>query len=109
LSEIARTPEPPYFAVIFSSIRTESDLEYGLMSDRMVELAATQPGYLGMESARDGLGITVSYWSSLEAIKAWRHNAEHELAQRKGYQAWYQSFKVRICKVERDYGFERDG
>ncbi len=107
MTDIARTPKPPYFAVIFTSLRTEGDNGYSAMADRMVELAAQQPGFLGMESARDGLGITVSYWSSLEAIKAWHENAEQQLAQKLGYQTWYQSFKLRVCRVERDYGFER--
>ena len=105
--EIANTPTPPYYAVIFTSFRTDGDNGYEAMSEKMIELASSQPGYLGMESARDGLGITVSYWDSLESIKAWRENAEHQLAQKAGYQKWYQSFKTRICKVERDYGFER--
>lgn len=109
MSEIAATPVPPYYAVIFTSTRTPGDNDYSAMSDQMVALASQQPGFLGIESVRDGLGITISYWSSLEAIRAWREHAEHHLAQRKGYQKWYQAFKVRICKVERDYGFERDG
>jgi heme-degrading monooxygenase HmoA len=67
-------------------------------------LAAQQPGYLGMESAREGLGMTVSYWESLEAIRNWKQNAEHQEAQRLGHQQWYSSFRVRIAKVEREYG-----
>ena len=106
MSEIAATPKPPYFAVIFTSTRTDSDNGYSAMAEEMVNLAASQPGYLGMESVRSGLGITVSYWSSLEEIKAWHNHAEHRLAQKMGRQTWYQSFKVRVCKVERDYGFE---
>lgn len=74
------------------------------MAERMAELAAQQPGYLGMESAREGLGITVSYWESLEAIRNWKKNAEHQEAQRLGHQQWYSSFRVRIAKVEREYG-----
>ncbi|HEY3312893.1 MAG TPA: antibiotic biosynthesis monooxygenase [Anaerolineales bacterium] len=108
MSEVAVTPAPPYYAVIFSSTRTDGDQGYGTMAEKMEQLAALQPGFLGMESVREGLGITVSYWSSLEAIEAWHQNAEHRLAQRKGYQSWYQSFKIRVCKVERDYGFERN-
>jgi heme-degrading monooxygenase HmoA len=108
MSSIALTPEAPYYAVIFTSLRTEGDNGYGEMSEKMVKLAAAQPGFLGMESARDGLGITVSYWESLEAIRAWHRHAEHELAQKAGYQKWYQAFKVRVCKVERDYGFMRE-
>jgi heme-degrading monooxygenase HmoA len=73
----------------------------------MFELATNQPGFLGVESVRAGLGITISYWDSLEAISAWREHAEHLVAQRLGYEVWYQSFKIRICKVERDYGFVR--
>lgn len=107
MSDIAVTPEPPYFAVIFTSIRTDGDDGYSAMAEEMVELASRQAGFLGMESVRSGLGITVSYWASLEDIKAWRQNAEHRLAQKMGYRNWYQAFKVRICRVERDYGFEK--
>lgn len=102
--ETINTPEPPYYAVIFSSYRTEGDNGYAEMADRMVELAAEQPGFLGIESAREGLGITVSYWASLEAISNWKNNAEHREAQRLGHQHWYSSFRVRVAKVEREYG-----
>lgn len=104
MSEIANTPKPPYYAVIFSSHRTDGDNGYAEMAERMAELAAEQPGYLGMESARENLGITVSYWESLEAIRNWKQNAEHQEAQRIGRQQWYSSFRVRIAKVEREYG-----
>lgn len=107
MSQIAETPSPPYYAVIFTSVRTEGDNGYAEMAEKMEELAPQQPGFLGTESARGGLGITVSYWESLEAIADWRRNAEHRLAQIKGYEIWYQSFKTRVCKVERDYEFER--
>jgi heme-degrading monooxygenase HmoA len=108
MTDISKTPDPPYFAVIFTSLRTDGDKGYADMAEKMDELAAQQPGYLGIESVRDGLGITISYWTSLEAIQAWHHHTEHLVAQRKGYEAWYRSFKVRVCKVERDYGFERN-
>jgi heme-degrading monooxygenase HmoA len=104
---IARTPTPPYYAVIFTSLRTEGDNGYASMADAMVELASSQPGFLGVESAREGLGITVSYWDSLESIAAWKKNAEHQIAQRQGREQWYESYKTRICRVERDYAFER--
>lgn len=104
MSEIANTPKPPYYAVIFSSHRTEGDNGYGEMANRMVELAEQQPGFLGIESARDDLGMTVSYWESLEAIKNWKNNAEHREAQRLGQQQWHSNFRVRIAKVEREYG-----
>lgn len=104
MSELANTPEPPYYAVIFSSHRTDGDNGYAAMADRMVELAAQQPGFLGMESAREDLGITVSYWESPEAIRNWKQNAEHREAQRRGHEQWYSGFKVRVAKVERDYG-----
>lgn len=103
MSTIANTPAPPYYAVIFTSLRTEGDNGYDAMSDRMVELARQQPGFLGFESARDGVGITVSYWSDLESIRHWKANAEHLEAQRLGHQKWYAAFKTRIAKVERDY------
>ncbi|MFY3790399.1 antibiotic biosynthesis monooxygenase family protein [Ureibacillus sp. MALMAid1270] len=98
---IARTPEPPYYAVIFASQRTEGDNGYGKMADKMVELASQQKGFLGVESARDeGLGITVSYWDSLEAIRDWKEHAIHKIAQEKGKTEWYQNFSLRVCKVE---------
>lgn len=105
MSTIASTPKPPYYAVIFTSLRTEGDNGYGDMATKMVELAAQQSGFLGIESAREELGITVSYWSDLESIRNWKTNAEHLQAQRIGREQWYASFKVRISKVERDYGF----
>lgn len=105
---IAETPAPPYYAVIFTSTRSEGDRGYEDMAEAMFELAANQPGFLGVESAREGLGITVSYWASLEPIAAWRRNAEHLVAQQRGREIWYEAFKVRICRVERDYAFERE-
>ena len=104
---IAKTPAAPYFAVIFTSLRTQGDNGYGKMAEAMETLASTQPGFLGIESARDGLGITVSYWNSLESIAAWKQNAQHLVAQQRGRDAWYEEFKVRICRVERDYEFTR--
>ncbi|MDI3324788.1 antibiotic biosynthesis monooxygenase [Pontibacterium granulatum] len=101
---IAETPEPPYYAVIFTSLRTNDDNGYGEMAERMVKLASEQPGFLGVESAREEVGITVSYWSDLESIKNWKANLEHLEAQKLGHERWYSSFKTRIAKVERDYG-----
>jgi heme-degrading monooxygenase HmoA len=103
---IAATPEPPYLAVIFSSERTDGDHGYAAMAGRMVELAQAQPGFLGVESARDadGFGITVSYWRDEAAIAAWKANAEHAVAQRLGRDRWYAAFRLRICRVEREHG-----
>ena len=103
---IASTPQPPYYAVIFTSLRTNVDEGYNEMSDLIVELAKQQEGYLGHESARNEIGITVSYWKSLDAIKKWKENSEHLLAQKLGKQKWYTHYKTRICLVERDYEFE---
>lgn len=103
---IADTPEPPYYAVIFTSIRNDGDGGYGAMSDHLVKLAEDQEGYLGIESARQEVGVTVSYWRDLDSIKRWKENTQHAIAQDKGKSDWYQSFKVRIAKVERDYGFQ---
>ncbi|WP_305404614.1 antibiotic biosynthesis monooxygenase family protein [Photobacterium leiognathi] len=101
---LANTPKPPYYAVIFTSVRTAGDNGYGEAANRMIELAEQQPGYLGAESAREDVGITVSYWANLESIKNWKANTEHREAQKTGRKLWYESFKVRISKVERDYG-----
>ena len=105
--EIAKTPEPPYYAVIFSSLRTEGDNGYGETAARMEAMAKQQPGYLGVEMAREGLGITVSYWRSLEDIAAWKRVMDHAEAQRRGRADWYTAYCTRIAKVERDYGFEK--
>jgi len=102
---IANTPITPYYAVIFTSLRTEDDQGYDKTSDRMVMLAKEQKGFLGLESVRNALGITISYWDSLESIKAWKQVGEHLSAQKKGKKDWYKAYKVRICKVERDYDF----
>jgi heme-degrading monooxygenase HmoA len=105
-SSLAATPEPPYFAVIFTSTRTDADNGYAAMAATMVELASQQPGFLGVESVRgsDGLGITVSYWSSEESIRNWKLNSEHLVAQERGKADWYKNFVVRVAKVERTYG-----
>lgn len=102
----AALPAPPYYAVIFSSRRGADDDGYDDMAARMVALAAQQPGFLGIESARDaaGFGITVSYWQSEAAIAAWRTHAEHQLARKQGRERWYAHFELRVAKVERAYG-----
>lgn len=97
------TPEPPYYAVIFTSILTPGDHGYGEAADRMLELARQQPGFLGFESARHQQGISVSYWESLEAIQAWKEHPEHRAAQQSAT-TFYESFRVRVCRVEKDYG-----
>ncbi|MFD0824787.1 antibiotic biosynthesis monooxygenase family protein [Neobacillus sp. M.A.Huq-85] len=107
MSGISITPEPPYYAVIFSSQRTDGDKGYAKMADKMVELASGHHGFLGMESARDeGLGITVSYWDSLESIQEWKENSAHKIAQEKGKTVWYKNFALRVCRVERHSFFE---
>lgn len=98
----------PYYAVIFTSRRTEGDNGYAEMSQLMEDLAKQQEGFLGIESAREELGITVSYWKELEAINFWKQQTDHLTAQRKGRTDWYTWYKVRICKVERDYDFLKD-
>jgi len=104
-SPFAQLPEPPYYSVIFSSQRTARDEGYGETADRMLALAASQPGYLGVESARgaDGFGITVSYWADLASIARWKAQAEHRQAQDKGQQFWYEHYELRIARVERAY------
>lgn len=106
MSPFAATPAPPYYAVIFTSTLSDDDAGYAAMAARMVELAAEQPGFLGIESAREDVGITVSYWRDLPSIAAWKANAEHREAQRLGRERWYGGFRLRIAKVERDYGLD---
>lgn len=104
---IAKTIEPPYYAVIFSSLKTLVDNGYSEMADSMMELAKKQAGFLGVESARNEVGITVSYWESIDAIKKWQAHPAHQIAQERGKKDWYKSYAVRICKVESDYFFEK--
>jgi len=109
MPDLATTPEPPYYTVIFTSIRTPADPSgYEAMAERMLELARQQPGFLGVESARgaDGLGITVSYWESEEAIRQWREHTEHLVAQSQGRSEWYARYELRVARVERAYGLK---
>ena len=106
---IANTPAAPYYAVIFTSVRTDHHQGYDDMAARMAELASKQPGYLGVESARNEVGITVSYWKDLESIKAWKADVEHLVAQKTGRSEWYARYTTRIARVERDYRFENMG
>ena len=97
---IANTPPAPYFAVIFTSIRTDFDHGYKDVAQLMLDLASKQPGYLGIESARNEVGITVSYWADLASIRHWKLQADHQIAQKKGKNQWYKNYQVRIAKVE---------
>lgn len=108
LSPFASTPEPPYYAVIFGSVRMEGENGYAQMAKRMVELASVQEGFLGAESAREGIGITVSYWRDRESIERWRADTEHRIAQRLGKEKWYAAYRIRIAKVEEEKTFERN-
>lgn len=104
---ITKTPEPPYYAVIFTSLRSDGDAKgYWETMDLMMSLVSRQKGYLGMESARNGggLGVTVSYWSDPESLQRWKEVAEHRVAQKKGRDNWYSAYRVRVCRVEREYG-----
>jgi len=106
--EIADMLSPPYYAIIFTSRRTAHDDGYEAMAIRMVDLATRQPGFLGWKSVREAhLGITVSYWPTEEDIQRWKQVAEHRTAQSLGKERWYASYRVRVCRVEREYGFER--
>jgi heme-degrading monooxygenase HmoA len=106
IAGFAKTPPPPYYAVIFTSLRHGADDGYGATADRMVELAQQQPGYLGVESVRgeDGLGITVSYWKDEASIAGWRRHLEHTAARERGRTAWYAHYELRVAYVERAYG-----
>ena len=97
----------PYYAVIFTTLLTKNSADYEKTAIRMEELAKLQDGYLGIESTRNEIGITVSYWKDLASITKWKNNIEHIEARVKGRNKWYQQYQLRICKVERDYGFKR--
>ena len=104
---IAKIFTAPYYAVIFTTILMDDIEGYHEMAEKMDNLAKEQEGYLGIESARSEIGITVSYWKSLDAISKWKNNVEHTYAREMGRQKWYQQYQLRICKVEREYGFEK--
>lgn len=100
--------KPNYYAVIFTSTQTETIEGYSEMAEKMENLAKQQKGFIGIDSARNQVGITVSYWESLEAIKNWKAHTEHLFAQQKGHEQWYNWYNVRICKVEHEYEFNRN-
>lgn len=104
---LVKTPNPPYYAVIFTSKRTDKTADYEETAVLMEELASMQKGFLGVESARNEVGITVSYWENLDAIKSWKEQADHTIARAKGRSIWYSEYTIRICKVERAYDFEK--
>ena len=112
MARLADTPEPPYYAVIFTTLDNQADAAgYARTAERMLELAARQPGYLGVEETRDvdGVGITVSYWENLVDIEAWKNQAEHLAAQRLGRERWYRAFRLRIARVERAAAWQSSG
>lgn len=98
----------PYYAVIFTSTQTEYVEGYCEMANKMEALAKQQKGYLGIDSAKNDVGITVSYWETIEAIKNWKANTKHLFAQQKGREQWYNWYNVKICMVEREYEFTLD-
>jgi heme-degrading monooxygenase HmoA len=104
MDPIARTPDPPYYVTIFTSLRTSGDHGYDEMAAAMETLSAQQPGFLGMESAREGVGLTLCYWRDLESIRLWRQHVDHAEARRLGRERWYSEYRVRIARVEREYG-----
>lgn len=104
MQPIARTPQPPYYVTIFTSLRTPGDNGYEAMAATMEALTQRQPGFLGMESAREGVGLTLCYWRDLESIRRWREQVDHAQAQRLGREKWYSEYRVRIARVEREYG-----
>jgi heme-degrading monooxygenase HmoA len=106
--ELAQTPKPPYYAVIFSSVLDDHIAGYEKTAEKMLALAKTQPGFLGVDSARNQIGITVSYWQSLDDIQSWKQHSEHLNVQEQGKQDWYRTYKVRICRVEKEYEFSQE-
>jgi len=107
MSKFAKTPKPPYYAVIFTTVKSENQEGYAEMNARMFELAQQQKGYLGIESAKGEIGLSVTYWETLEDIANWKNHAEHLPAQAQGYATWYQAFATRVCRVERDNFYEK--
>ena len=107
MNQIANTPEPPYYAVVFTSVRTATDEGYADTAEKMMPLASNQPGFLGVESVRQdgGLGITVSYWKDTDSISKWKNHAAHQHAQQLGRHKWYSGYRIRVAKVDREYGY----
>ena len=108
MSALSTTPDPPYYAVIFASTASSDTADYAEAAARMTALAARQPGFLGVDSARsDGVGITVSDWETEAAIRSWKAHAEHTLARETGRARWYDRYELRVARVEREYGWRR--
>ncbi|HTK26934.1 MAG TPA: antibiotic biosynthesis monooxygenase [Pyrinomonadaceae bacterium] len=107
MNKFAETPSPPYYAVIFTTVQSDARDGYDEMSERMLDLAQKEKGFLGIESARGEIGLSVTYWASLEDIARWKNHAEHKIAQAQGFEMWYKAFATRVAKVEVDSFFER--
>ena len=107
MNPIAKTPKPPYYAVVFTSLRTDNEDGYEQTAKKMAALASEQPGFLGIESVREkgGPGITVSYWKDKKSIKGWKNNIDHQQAQQFGRDKWYRSYRIRVAKVDKEYGY----
>jgi heme-degrading monooxygenase HmoA len=104
---IAKTPEPPYYVVLFTAKRSDRLDGYAEMAEKMVALAHQQPGFLGMETAHEEIGITLSYWTDEDAIANWKNHADHTLARELGRKRWYEAYSLRVARVERAYTFQR--
>ncbi|MFT5750576.1 MAG: heme-degrading monooxygenase HmoA [Flavobacteriales bacterium] len=100
--------KPPYYAVIFTTKQTAVTAGYTETTDHMEALAKEHAGYLGMDHARSEIGITISYWETLEDIARWKAQRDHLKAQQKGIKEWYEHYTVKICKVERVYSFDKE-
>ena len=107
MNPIAKTPKPPYYAVIFTSLRTDAEDGYEQTAKKMAALASEQPGFLGIESVREegGPGITVSYWKDKDSIRGWKNHIAHQQAQQFGRDKWYRSYRIRVAKVDKEYGY----
>lgn len=108
MSRFAKTPKPPYYAVIFTTVKSAEQEGYAEMNAQIFALAQEQQGYLGIESAKGDVNVSVTYWETLEDIARWKNHAAHLAAQKKGYETWYQAFATRVCRVERDHFFEKE-
>jgi heme-degrading monooxygenase HmoA len=84
--------------------------DYVTLVDRMIELAATMPGYISHKGffADDGERVTIVEFESEEAQRAWRMHPEHREAQRKGREIYYASYSIQVCELKREAKFERN-
>jgi heme-degrading monooxygenase HmoA len=94
--------------VFRSRIKPHADLQQlGRLGERMLELAASMPGYRSYKdfTAQDGENVSVVEFESLETLARWRDHPEHKAVQDRGRREFFESYVVQVCTLVRESRF----